>query len=98
MTSVNASQVIEEAYRTMHPRNFSADVCKLIAPRLRVFPAGAVGWSDWGSEKRILASLQRMGKLDECLARLDRRRNQRPSAFLMPEYRNQKLLAVRKFQ
>jgi chemotaxis response regulator CheB len=44
-------------------------------PQVRVLPVPEVGWSDWGSEERILMSLVRIGKLKECLARLHARRS-----------------------
>jgi hypothetical protein len=50
--------------------NFSSAVCEPLVSWLRVLPAPEVGWSDWGSEERILRSLRKVGKLDECLDRL----------------------------
>jgi mannose-1-phosphate guanylyltransferase len=58
------------AYQTMRSLNFSSGVCQPLASWLRVMPVPECGWSDWGCEERILASLQQIGKLDECLTRL----------------------------
>jgi mannose-1-phosphate guanylyltransferase len=74
-----AEEVIAKAYGTMQPVNFSSAVCEPLAARLRVLPVPDVGWSDWGSAERILASLQRIGKLEECLVRLRRRGGMNPS-------------------
>ncbi|MBI3301200.1 MAG: hypothetical protein HYZ72_03860 [Deltaproteobacteria bacterium] len=66
----HAPLVIERVYETLRAVNFSSEVCEPPASRLRVLPVPDVGWSDWGSVERICASLEQMGKLDECLARL----------------------------
>ena len=63
------------AYEAMGTLNFSSEVCEPLAARLRVLPSPPVGWSDWGNEERILASLMRIGKLEECLAKLHSRRD-----------------------
>lgn len=68
-----APRFIVRVYETLRVRNFSAEVCEPLAARLRVLPAPQVGWSDWGTEERILASLRQIEKLDECLARLRHR-------------------------
>jgi hypothetical protein len=68
-----ATAVIEAVYKQMRPVNFSTAVCEQLPSRLRVFPVPDVGWSDWGSVERILATVRRIGKLDEVLARLRRR-------------------------
>lgn len=68
-----ASGFIVRVYETLRARNFSAEVCEPLAARLRVLPAPQVGWSDWGTEERILASLRQIEKLDACLARLRHR-------------------------
>lgn len=72
------------AYEGMGTLNFSSEVCERLATRLRVLPAPPVGWSDWGSEERILASLVRIGKLEECLARLRSRRDNEKNAVILP--------------
>src|SRR5206468_11388086 len=60
----------EHAYERMRAVNFSSGVCEPLVSWLRVLPLPEVSWSDWGTEERILASLQNVGKLDACLARL----------------------------
>jgi mannose-1-phosphate guanylyltransferase len=52
--------VIDEAYRRMMPLNLSRDFLENLAPgepsHLSVLAARGVTWSDWGSERRILAA------------------------------------------
>lgn len=59
-----ATEVIERVYRTLRPVNFSSHICEVLPSRLRVLRVPEVGWSDWGSEERIRASLRQLGKLD----------------------------------
>jgi mannose-1-phosphate guanylyltransferase len=72
LSSSHAVWAIENVYLTMQGINFSSDICASLPSRLRVLRVPEVGWSDWGSVERILTSLQRLGKVDECLARLRR--------------------------
>jgi mannose-1-phosphate guanylyltransferase len=60
----------EHAYERMRAVTFSSGVCEPLVSWLRVLPLPAVGWSDWGTAERIVASLHHLGKLDTCLARL----------------------------
>lgn len=71
-----ASRLIERGYETLRPVNFSSEICQPLPSWLRVLPVPEVGWSDWGSEARICASLQRIGKLEQCLSRLQYRQNE----------------------
>jgi mannose-1-phosphate guanylyltransferase len=74
LNSTHAQVFTQHAYETMRTLNFSTGVCEPLTSRLRVLPVpNVVGWSDWGSAERILQTLQRVGKLDECLARLEGR-------------------------
>lgn len=77
-----ATSVTEYIYRTLRAVNFSSGVCEALPSRLRVLPAPAVGWSDWGSVDRIVASLEQLGKLNDCLTRL-RRQGKTPPAPLL---------------
>ncbi|MGH7963649.1 MAG: sugar phosphate nucleotidyltransferase [Candidatus Binatia bacterium] len=70
LRSAHAPLFTEHVYETMRVVNFSIGVCEPLASWLRVMPVPEVGWSDWGSMERICASLQRLGKWEECLARL----------------------------
>jgi mannose-1-phosphate guanylyltransferase len=79
----HAPLVTDTVYRMIPPVNFSTAICQPLASRLRVLPVPDVGWSDWGSVERICASLERMGKLEECLARL--RRRQGNMALVLPQ-------------
>lgn len=72
--SLHATLFTTHAYEMMPALNFSRDVCEPLASWLRVLPVPECGWSDWGCEERILASLQQIGKLEECLIRLRQRK------------------------
>ena len=74
LTSPHAKDLIARVYQTMQPVNFSSGICEQLPDRLRVLPVPEVGWSDWGSENRILSSLQRLGKLADMRGRLRYRR------------------------
>lgn len=86
LRSSYAAFFTEHIYETMHSVNFSHGVCEPLISRLRVLPTPDVGWSDWGSVERILTSLRRIGKLDECLARLRHRGGTLP----LPETRRRR--------
>jgi mannose-1-phosphate guanylyltransferase len=62
--------VIEFAYRALRPVNFSSAILSKSNSHLRVIRVPPVGWSDWGTKERILASLEEIGRLDECLQRV----------------------------
>jgi len=86
-----APLVVERVYKTLPAVNFSSAVCEPLASFLRVLPVPDVGWSDWGSAARICASLEQMGKLDECLARLRYRQGDATPAFPRLQRRNTQL-------
>jgi len=69
-SSSSAPLFTEHDYERLRAVNFSSGVCEPLVSWLRVLPIPEVGWSDWGTAERILASLQRVGKLEECLVRL----------------------------
>ncbi|HWP59437.1 MAG TPA: sugar phosphate nucleotidyltransferase [Candidatus Acidoferrales bacterium] len=73
LQSHHARPYIEHVYRNLRSVNFSSEICRPLANRLRVLPVPDVGWSDWGSAERICASLKTIGKLQECVDRLKRR-------------------------
>lgn len=66
--SRRAEQVTERIYATLRAVNFSSGVLEPLAAQLRVFPVPEVGWNDWGSVERILASLDQMGKSEARLS------------------------------
>jgi mannose-1-phosphate guanylyltransferase len=70
LCSSDALCFTEHAYERMRAVNFSSGVCEPLVSWLRVLPLPDVGWSDWGTADRIVASLHHVGKLDACLARL----------------------------
>jgi mannose-1-phosphate guanylyltransferase len=67
----HARSVMEFAYKELRPVNFSSAILSKSSARLRVIRVPQVGWSDWGTKERILASLKEIGKLDECLQKLE---------------------------
>jgi len=64
--SRQAAQKTAHVCQTLRSIDFCSEVSEHCVPWLRVLPVPEVGWSDWGSAERILASLQRIGKLDGC--------------------------------
>jgi mannose-1-phosphate guanylyltransferase len=60
-------RVIEEAYATIRPVNLSTGFLPSVAATtpspLAVLPVRGVTWCDWGSERRIVASLQLAAQL-----------------------------------
>jgi mannose-1-phosphate guanylyltransferase len=87
LNSCHARLFTEQAYKTMRAVNFSSGVCELLTSWLRVLSVPEVGWSDWGSVERICASLQQIGKLGECLARLRHRGGDAPLSLLLTGHR-----------
>ena len=61
----HGATVIDTVYRTLPSVNFSANICQPLAARLRVLRMPEIGWSDWGTQERILDSLRQFGRLDE---------------------------------
>jgi mannose-1-phosphate guanylyltransferase len=84
----HAPLVIERIYDTLRAVNFSSAVCEPLTSSLRVLPVPDVGWIDWGSVERICASLEQMGKLDDCLARLRHRPSDAALAPPLPQPRS----------
>lgn len=70
--SIHASTFVEHIYQTLRPVNFSSAILAQANSYLRVVRVPEVGWSDWGTEERILASLKEIGKLDEFLQQPER--------------------------
>ena len=68
--SLQAERVTECVYATLRSANFSSEICEPLSARLRVFAVPEVGWSDWGSVERILASLKQIDKLEHLASRL----------------------------
>jgi mannose-1-phosphate guanylyltransferase len=67
-----AQHVMRRMYRHLRAVNFSSGVCEPWATTLRVLPVPDVGWSDWGSVERIVATIEQLGKKAEFDARLAR--------------------------
>lgn len=62
------AEAVETAYKRIAPMNFSTGLLEAFAceraARLLVLPVHGVFWSDWGSERRIVAALRKLGYLD----------------------------------
>lgn len=84
--SPHAQDITERRYRAMRKVNFSTEICQPLAARLRVLPTPDVGWADWGSVERICASLQQIGKLEECLARRHHRTGTSATGDLLGDF------------
>ena len=61
--TVHEQAVTEEIYRTLEPLNFSKGVLERMEPddplQVAVLPVRGVHWSDWGSEQRLVAGLEK---------------------------------------
>jgi mannose-1-phosphate guanylyltransferase len=55
------ARVVEHLYRRLPAASFSDAVLARGAANLAVLPVAGVGWSDWGSPQRVLATLTRLG-------------------------------------
>ncbi|MBI3622446.1 MAG: NTP transferase domain-containing protein [Nitrospirae bacterium] len=60
--------VTEEVYQTLAPVNFSKGLLERVTPdhplQVSVIPVRGVWWSDWGSEQRLVAGLEKTGCTD----------------------------------
>ncbi len=57
-----SQRVTKRVYNCLRKVNFSSGVCEPWTPLLRVLPVPDVGWSDWGSVARIVATAEQLGK------------------------------------
>jgi mannose-1-phosphate guanylyltransferase len=64
LKSPHVHKGIESLYQTLRPVNFSTGICEVLPSRLRVLPVPEVGWSDWGSVARIVATVQQLEKME----------------------------------
>jgi mannose-1-phosphate guanylyltransferase len=75
--------VVEDVYHQLEPVNFSRQVMEPLAglpdAALVMVPIRGVGWSDWGSEERIVSMLDDMGWRDRLPLTAAERRETRPS-------------------
>ena len=77
-----AQQITRRIYSHLRAVNFSSGVCEPWATTLRVLPVPDIGWSDWGSVERIVATVEQLGKKAELSARLKRVNLDRPPVLL----------------
>ena len=69
--------VLQEAYDSMEPLNFSKDMLQLLAERhpsrFLALPVKGVSWSDWGSEQRIKKTLEKVARMERNWAVINER-------------------------
>ena len=65
---------LDHIYDAIPNVNFSAAICEPLASRLCVLPVGDVGWSDWGTVGSIVRTVQKLGRFDALVARMEKRR------------------------
>jgi len=58
--SRDETEVIEEAFNSVPPINFSQTILQNISHQLCVLPMSNIYWSDWGEEDRIRTDLERL--------------------------------------
>lgn len=58
----NEMSVLDSLYETLPPVNFSTGLLQQVLDALVVMELQDVLWSDWGCERRILETLERIGK------------------------------------
>jgi len=56
-------QVLQSIYHSMPRRNFSMDFLEHVSPKILALEVKDILWSDWGRPKRIVQSLDRIGKV-----------------------------------
>jgi mannose-1-phosphate guanylyltransferase len=65
LKSIYVRNLIERTYETLGPLNFSSEILTRARSQLRVLQVPRIGWSDWGTKERILASLKEIGRYEE---------------------------------
>ncbi|MBI4390473.1 MAG: hypothetical protein HY575_01195, partial [candidate division NC10 bacterium] len=67
-------------YRSLPVSNISRDLLAKIPRQLAVLPVLGVSWSDWGTEERVVETLERFGRIGELRQRIEKGE----SACLLP--------------
>jgi mannose-1-phosphate guanylyltransferase len=70
--TINSKRVLDQVYESIPSVNFSSAICQPLASWLRVLPVADVGWSDLGTARSILRTVQKLGRFDGVLAHLKR--------------------------
>jgi mannose-1-phosphate guanylyltransferase len=60
--STDEADTARRVYQALAPMGFAERVLTRVLARLLVLPVRAVGWCDWGTPRRVLASLKRRGQ------------------------------------
>jgi mannose-1-phosphate guanylyltransferase len=77
--TVHSNRVLDQVYESISSVNFSSAICQPLASWLRVLPVADVGWSDLGTARSILRTVQKLGKFDGVSAHLERSQAQPPT-------------------
>jgi mannose-1-phosphate guanylyltransferase len=72
----HSERVLQQVYETISSVNFSTAICQPLASWLRVLPVVDVGWSDLGTARSIMRTVQKLGGFDGLSARLEKSRMQ----------------------
>jgi mannose-1-phosphate guanylyltransferase len=76
LRTAHSKPVLQQVYESISSVNFSTAICQPLASRLRVLPVADVGWSDLGTARSIMRTVQELGGFDGVLAQLGRVRVQ----------------------
>ncbi|MBI2081672.1 MAG: hypothetical protein HYT86_08135, partial [candidate division NC10 bacterium] len=62
---------LDRLYRRLPVSNISRDLLAKVPSHLAVLPVSGVSWSDWGTEERIVETLERLGRVEELRHRIE---------------------------
>lgn len=71
---------LDRLYRSLPVSNISRDLLAKVPRHLAVLPVSGVSWSDWGTEERVVETLERLGRVEELRQRIEKGE----SACLLP--------------
>jgi mannose-1-phosphate guanylyltransferase len=77
--TVHSNRILDQVYESISTVNFSSAICQPLASWLRVLPVADVGWSDLGTARSILRTVQKLGKFNGVSAHLERSQAQPPT-------------------
>jgi mannose-1-phosphate guanylyltransferase len=77
--TVHSNRILDQVYESISSVNFSSAICQPLASWLRVLPVADVGWSDLGTARSILRTVQKLGKFNGVSAHLERSQAQPPT-------------------
>jgi mannose-1-phosphate guanylyltransferase len=62
---------LDRLYRNLPISNISRDLLAKVPRQLAVLSVWGVSWSDWGSEERVVETLERLGRVQELRQRIE---------------------------